>query len=200
MAEDLPARERILRAAVEIVARDGEAALRLADVAAAAGVALSLTTHYFRTRDQLVAEALAARFTGLVRDDLAQVAAAVGADDAAGFWDGVRRLTAEVLDRGRAEQRLMRLATVGGAHGRPELAARFGEEMASLLDEFGIVLASAQTRGFIRDDVDARALGTFIHAYTLGMVAADLDVRPSAIADVLAVVDQFFVAMGAGDR
>jgi AcrR family transcriptional regulator len=196
-ADRASARDRILAAAVGIVARDGEAALRLADVAAEAGVALSLTTHYFRTRDHLVAEALAARFAGLVRDDLRRVAASVDAGDAAAFWSGVRRLTGEVLDRGRAPQRLMRLATIGGAHGRPDLAARLGEELTALLDEFGAVLAAAQARGYIRADVDARALATFIHAYTLGMVAADLDVRPSDIADVLAVADRFFDAMGA---
>lgn len=188
------ARERILQAAVAIVERDGEASLRLADVAQAAGVALSLTTHYFRTRDHLVSEALATRFIGLVRDDLREVARHVGATDAEAFWAGVRRLTGEVITRRRAQQRLMRIATLGGAHGRPELAVRLGEEMASLLDEFGALMASAQERGFIRPDLDPRALATFIHAYTLGMVASDLDARPSSTAEVQRVIDVFFDA------
>jgi len=192
--EGLSARERILQAAVDIVERDGEAALRLADVAQAAGVALSLTTHYFRTRDHLVADALAARFVGLVREDLGEVARHVGAADADGFWDGVRRLTGEIITRRRAQQRLMRIATLGGAHGRPDLAVRLGEETASLLDEFGLLLASAQERGFIRPDLDPRAMATFIHAYTLGMVAADLDARPSPTAEVQRVIDAFFAA------
>ena len=103
MDADVPARERILRAAVDIIATEGEAALRLADVAAAAGVALSLTTHYFRTRDHLVAEALAERFAGLVRDDLRRIGRLVRAGDGEEFRAGLRKVTADVLDRRWAE-------------------------------------------------------------------------------------------------
>lgn len=191
VAEEIPARERILRAAVEIIAAEGEAALRLADVAAAAGVALSLTTHYFRTRDHLVAEALAERFSGLVRDDLRRIARLVREGDGGAFREGLSRLTADVLDRRRAEQRLARIAAVGGAHGRPDLAERLGEETAALLDELAIVIRSAQDAGLVRSDLDPRALATFIQAYSLGMVVADLDARPSTRADVQAVIDTF---------
>lgn len=189
--EDVPARERILRAAVDIIADEGEAALRLADVAHAAGVALSLTTHYFRTRDHLVAEALAERFAGLVRDDLRRIARLVREGDGAAFREGLSRLTADVLDRRRAELRLVRIAAIGGGHGRPELAARLGEETAALLDELAVVIRAAQEGGLVRDDLDPRALATFIQAYSLGMVVADIDTRPSSRADVQAVIDAF---------
>jgi AcrR family transcriptional regulator len=189
--EETPARERILRAAVDIIAAEGEAALRLADVAAAAGVALSLTTHYFRTRDHLVAEALAERFAGLVRDDLRRIARLVREGDGGAFRDGLTRLTADVLDRRRATQRLARIAAVGGAHGRPDLAQRLGEETAALLDELAVVIRSAQESGLVRADLDPRALATFLQAYSLGMVVADLDARPSDRADVQAVIDVF---------
>jgi AcrR family transcriptional regulator len=189
--EETPARERILRAAVDIIAAEGEAALRLADVAAAAGVALSLTTHYFRTRDHLVAEALAERFAGLVRDDLRRIARLVREGDGGAFREGLTRLTADVLDRRRATQRLARIAAVGGAHGRPDLAQRLGEETAALLDELAVVIRSAQESGLVRADLDPRALATFLQAYSLGMVVADLDARPSDRADVQAVIDVF---------
>ena len=189
--EETPARERILRAAVEIIAAEGEAALRLADVAAAAGVALSLTTHHFRTRDHLVAEALAERFAGLVRDDLRRIARLVREGDGGAFREGLVRLTADVLDRRRATQRLARIAAVGGAHGRPDLAQRLGEETAALLDELAVVIRSAQDAGLVRVGLDPRALATFIQAYSLGMVVADLDARPSDRAEVQAVIDVF---------
>jgi AcrR family transcriptional regulator len=189
--EETPARERILRAAVDIIAAEGEAALRLADVAAAAGVALSLTTHYFRTRDHLVAEALAERFAGLVRDDLRRIARLVREGDGGAFREGLTRLTADVLDRRRATQRLARIAAVGGAHGRPDLAQRLGEETAALLDELAVVIRAAQESGLVRADLDPRALATFLQAYSLGMVVADLDARPSDRADVQAVIDVF---------
>ncbi len=189
--EETPARERILRAAVDIIAAEGEAALRLADVAAAAGVALSLTTHYFRTRDHLVAEALAERFAGLVRDDLRRIARLVREGDGGAFRDGLTRLTADVLDRRRSTQRLARIAAVGGAHGRPDLSQRLGEETAALLDELAVVIRSAQESGLVRADLDPRARATFLQAYSLGMVVADLDARPSDRADVQAVIDVF---------
>jgi AcrR family transcriptional regulator len=51
-------REQLLRAALEIIVARGYAETRIADVAAHAGISPALVIYYFKTRDQLLTEAL----------------------------------------------------------------------------------------------------------------------------------------------
>jgi AcrR family transcriptional regulator len=71
-------RERILTAAATILEEGGEASLRLADVARAAGVTLSLVTHYYSSREGLVAAAHLRRLEGMTRADIQRVSRLVG--------------------------------------------------------------------------------------------------------------------------
>ena len=52
------ARERILRAATELIASDGIDEVRIARVANRARASTSLVHHYFSTREELLAQAL----------------------------------------------------------------------------------------------------------------------------------------------
>jgi len=57
-------RRRILDAAVQILESEGEAALRVLDIARMADVVPGLINHHFGGRDQLVAAAQLERFAG----------------------------------------------------------------------------------------------------------------------------------------
>jgi AcrR family transcriptional regulator len=56
------ARERILRAATELIAADGIDEVRIARVARRAGASTALVHHYFSTREELLAQALLQSF------------------------------------------------------------------------------------------------------------------------------------------
>ena len=51
-------REQILRAALEVIVERGYAETRIADVAERAGTSPALVIYYFKTRDQLLTEAI----------------------------------------------------------------------------------------------------------------------------------------------
>jgi AcrR family transcriptional regulator len=51
-------RERMLRAAVEVIVERGLAGTRIADVAERAGISSALVIYYFKTKDQLLADAM----------------------------------------------------------------------------------------------------------------------------------------------
>src|SRR5271170_7041950 len=51
-------REQMLRAALEVIVERGYAETRIADVAERAGTSPALVIYYFKTRDQLLTEAL----------------------------------------------------------------------------------------------------------------------------------------------
>jgi AcrR family transcriptional regulator len=190
--DDSPTRQRILMSAVEIIDEHGEAALRLMDVARRAGITLSLITHYFGTRDNLVAEAHTVRFKGLTSADAKKLVRVVGsASTKDEFRAALSALTAEVLDRKRASVRLARISAIGAAYGRPELLTELGDTMSELNDTLTEVITTMQDEGFLRPDIDPRAVATFISAYSLGAVVADLDARPADREQIAQVIGHF---------
>ena len=171
-------RSRILEAAFAIVEESGEAALRFADVAEQAGVALSVITHHFGTREGLLAAVHSRRFAGLVERDVARVSGLTGVISREEVSVAVARLTREVVAASRAPGRLARVSSIGATHGRPELSEAIAEEATRLIERLTEVLRDLQASGFMVDDVDPRAFAIFIQAYSIGMVLADLDTSP----------------------
>jgi AcrR family transcriptional regulator len=169
-------RRRILEAAVRLLETHGEASLRMTAIAEEAGVAVALITHHFGSRDGLVAAAQQARVAGAVSADLAAFEAILSdVETAETLLERLDAVVASVVDESRAPTRLSRIAALAGAHGRPDAKAMLGETIGELLSKLAALIEEGQQRGLIRADVDARALGTFIQAYALGLVLADLD-------------------------
>jgi urease accessory protein UreF len=57
-----------------------------------------------------------------------------------------------------------------------------------LLDAFTNLVMTGQRLGPVDPAVPARALATFLHAYAIGMVAADLDTTPASRGDLVNVI------------
>lgn len=169
-------RERILSVAVQVLESRGEAALRIAEVAEAADVALGLISYHFGGRDGLIVAAQQRRFAGLVRDDGAAFKRIL--DDVRTRDDLVAAssdLTRALLDSRRAQIRLSRIAAVASTFGRDDAYAITGEIVDQLLTDYSTHIAQAQARGLMRSDLDARAIATFVQSYALGLVVFDLD-------------------------
>ena len=197
-AERQTARDEILRVAIEIIDQSGEAALRMADVAERAGVAIALISHHFMSREGLVTEAQMARFLRQPFLDSRRVEEGVMAtSDLATFRAGVRQLTQELVGAARAEFRMQRITVIASSHGRPELTDRLKAAIQEITDGFERVMALAQRVGFIRSDLDCRAVAVATQAYAIGLVIADLDpARPDddRLAEVIdAFLDGVFV-------
>jgi len=190
--EDRPGgRERILAAALQMLETQGEAALRFTEIGERAGVAISVITHHFATREGLMAALHAHRFSGLVAgDQQALRSLSDTAADRAQFAAGIAAVTATVVDAARAHTRLTRVVSIGATHGRPELAAQIRRIATGLLDDLTTVVVTGQANGLLDATVDARALATFVQAYALGMVVADLDESPPSRAELAAVIDR----------
>ena len=84
-------------------------------------------------------------------------------------------LTRAVTDRSRADTRLSRFAAIATAHGRPEARESIGAALGDLLDDLAVLIMEAQLRGLVRQDLDARAIATFLQAYSLGLIIHDVD-------------------------
>jgi AcrR family transcriptional regulator len=182
-------RERILAVAAQVLDTHGEAALRIADVAETADVALGLISYHFGGRDGLIVAAQQRRFAGLVKDDQAafeQILDSVTTRDE--LVAALGAMTIALLDEARATTRMSRIAAVASAFGRDEAHMVMGAIVSQLLDGHRILIERAQVRGRIRIDLDARAMATFVQSYALGLVTFDLDPAPPTPAQMHAVI------------
>ena len=186
-------KDRVLSAAMELIAEHGEARLRLADVAERAGLSIGAVQHHFRNRERLVAHAQSQRFVEPARADITAIRELF---DNAGTADEVRvaleAVTRLVVDRARAEQRMDRLSSLSASHGRPDVYANMQAEVSQLTEEFADAIRGLQTKSFVRRDVDATAVSVFVQSYALGIVIADL-VEPACPDEALANVVDLFV-------
>jgi TetR/AcrR family transcriptional regulator, regulator of cefoperazone and chloramphenicol sensitivity len=190
-------RARILEAAVQQLEEHGEGSLRLAAIAEQAGVALALITHHFGSRDGLVAAAQQVRLAGAVAADVEAInAISARVDSTRELRERIAAVTTALVTTTRARTRLSRIAALASAHGRPDARAALGDTVKRLIDSLTDVIERAQEQGFIRPDVDPRALASFVQAYALGLVVADLDPDrpdPDALHHVITTaVDGFF--------
>jgi TetR/AcrR family fatty acid metabolism transcriptional regulator len=196
-------RRRILAAAVDIIDSHGEAALRMADVARQANVAIGLVGHYFGGRDGLVAAAQAERFSGTVIDDLARLHELVGdRRSRSDVHAALSALTRELIGPARERRRLARIAALGAAHGRPELRDQLSASVGDLLDVFTTIVMIGQEEGYVRPDLDPRGIATLVQGYALGLVLADLDPRaapPEALAEVIDAAMSCLLVVGKHD-
>ena len=187
----LGGRERILAAARDILDAEGEAALKFSAIAERADVAASAITHHFGTREGLLATLHAERFAGLTQPDIdASRQLARGAADREQLQAGMAAITDAMIDQGRASVRLARVMSIGATHGRPGLEAAVRRTATELLDGLEMAIVTGQAKGLFDRTVDARAYATFVQAYALGMIVADLDETPADREAVARLIDR----------
>lgn len=196
-SEKIPGIERILAAALDILDREGESALRFATIAEHAGVAISVITHHFATRENLIAQLHAHRFRGLAEDDLAIMKQlAKSATNREQFIAGLTAVTASVVATNRVHNRLARIVSVGAIHGRDDLAQDIRHAATRIIDQMTEIVLIAQANDLFDPSVNPRAFATFVQAYALGMIQTDLDenpVPPEAMTEIiLRSVETFF--------
>jgi AcrR family transcriptional regulator len=137
-------RDAILSAAIKEIAVNGYEAVRLRDIAKAAGVSIGLLQHHFGTRDELVGEAFGYHCAALLREW--ETLARDRVDDP---WDRLLGL----VDRLARSQLLAERATIwagfcASAARRPELRPH----LRRVVEEWRSVLAEAVRDGTSRGE------------------------------------------------
>ena len=155
--------QRILECAIEVIETQGEAAVRVARVAAMAGIAVPSVYHWFGSREGLVIAAHSERF----RRNLSVLInpyrqALAESTTAAEFRVAILRALELVFDPSRSQARLTRLNVLGSATTRPELLSMVALRHKNLVEDVSAVIADGQTRGWVRRDHDADSLGLYL--------------------------------------
>ncbi|MEY4605822.1 MAG: HTH-type transcriptional regulator BetI [Actinomycetota bacterium] len=189
-------KQRILEAAIEVIGEQGEAAVRVVDVAHRAGVTQGMVTYHFGTRTNLVIEAQRQRYIATVLDDIGISMAAL---DSAVTIDSLmilaRQMTDVILSPERNEVRRDRLNALGYAAGHALAWDRFRSASTELLDRWSTFFVRIAEHGLLRDGVTPRAAATMITAYSFGLVVTELDDRAPSRAELAEVINGFVRSM-----
>jgi AcrR family transcriptional regulator len=160
----------ILHATMSAIAKKGDAGVRVAKVAKAAGVTTGAIYSRFGSREGL----LAAAHTEFMHEMVAEIIGSLG-----GILDSVEGnpLTspqyAEVM-RGafmgaQAENALRWAAAASRAQHQPDLAAQLQPIERGMLDGITSIIQRGQTDGWMRPDIDPRAIAVIIFGGVIGM-------------------------------
>jgi AcrR family transcriptional regulator len=171
-------RRVIIEVAIELLDENGEQGLRIAEVQRRSGISIGSIYHHFGGRDGLIQAARARQFRashpthGLMIAELAESASS--ADE---FVAGLANVIRTVHSEDRAAERFQRLVYIGSAMSRPDLLDELRAQQTELIEGAAELVQQLVDRGWVRDDVSARALVTFALALELGSVVADLDLQ-----------------------
>lgn len=164
---DETTRDYLLRLAIEAIEQGGEAAVKAKEICREADIAVTSLYHYLGSRDGLVSEAQAKRYTDSIQDVFQ-------------LWDsGVRSCNSKedfrmlleqmlnyVLRPERAHARMVRLNVLGSSYARPALRAAIVDAQEKVFEAQVTTLDYAREQGWIRPEIDAKA----VSAWHLGVI------------------------------
>jgi AcrR family transcriptional regulator len=189
-------RERILAAAIAALDKGGDAAVRVTDVAHAAGVTQGMVTYHFRRRDLLVMEAQRRRFDATTADDVGILRASIGTIASQGeLVEVIAQMIDQVLTNERGLVRVRRLSSLGHAATSDESQPALVESHTEVIDEFTELIATAQQLGLVKSSLSPRAVASVITGTTFGLVLNEFDARPPTTAELAMVINSMFATL-----
>ena len=172
-------RQRILELAVAAIDEGGEVAIRVNDLAAAAGVTVPTLYRHFGNRDGLVEAAQTHRFRTTQSVDSTVFAASLARCK---NRDDVRRaLRKELLthfEKDRWGLRQVRLNALGAGYARPKLAESLALAQRQNAIAITDMLLPFQKKGWIRKDIDLPATVYWFMGQILGRVLIEMGDNP----------------------
>jgi AcrR family transcriptional regulator len=172
-------RQRILELAVSAIDEGGEAAVRVNDLAAEAGVTVPTLYRHFGSRDGLVEAAQTYRFRKTQFVDSSVLAASLAkCKNQDELRKALRKELLTHFDTDRWVLRQVRLNALGAGYARPELAASLA--LAQKQGAMGIaeMLLPFQKKGWIRKDIDLLATVYWFMGQILGRVLIEMGDDP----------------------
>ena len=192
--EPHPTRDLIIETTAGLMKKKGVGALHIDDVLEATGLTRGAVYHHFENVDDLIENALLATYSegvainiGFIRNILAT------AKSSEEFRSGV--LQANVLyaeNRKLRDVRKLRAHALAVATPDGSLARGLEAAQKRLTDEYVAVITAAQSKGWVRRDVEPRALAIFVQAYSFGAIIDDVAAEHLEVASWQRIIESFF--------
>jgi AcrR family transcriptional regulator len=157
-ADDL--RERLLRAAAAVFARQGYDGTKIMDIVRESGLSTGAVYGRFRSKNDLLREAIVSRSSSAAR---------LGADGIERVADLIA-LGVTCTDRPLTDAEALRLEAYVTARREPEVAQALAESHAAFRDRMAPLAAEAQRDGTVSDDIDPEAVLFLVRILHLGLL------------------------------
>ena len=168
-------RSQMICAAIEMMEFAGEGSVRVAKIAEKVGVTEPLVYHHFKNRAALVTAAYAEWYKRCqdLEVPIDQLMAMVNNQEE--YERAVRASVTWSYQPERIAARGVRLSVIGAAQTNPELAKAVNQINRSFLTSLAQATEYAQTKGWVRSDLDPMATAYWLHGQINGRVVAEMD-------------------------
>jgi AcrR family transcriptional regulator len=179
---DLSSQERIRESTLRVIHDHGIVGLRIADVAAGAGVSVALIYKYFGDRDGLLAEVLGTELERHYEEDIALIETALqsGGADSLDLKAFVAALPHPQEDW-RRERRWLRIEALAASRTIPSLTVRIGQSVDRVAESMAKLAERIRERTGNDSPTTARIMAWLGMAIGMGFVLND--VMSSSITD-----------------
>ena len=174
-----PTKLLLLETAIALIDEFGPQGFTVETLLEKSSISKGSLYHHFHDFSDVIEQAQVARFSRTVTADTANMLdvlrGATSKDDLLSRLDGIMRFASGPA---RAQFRSDRATIVGLSRHSKKFAEALATEQQIVTDALADVAREMQERGWIRTDVDPRALATFVQAYSLGFVLNDITQDP----------------------
>jgi AcrR family transcriptional regulator len=153
-------RERLLRAAVAVFARQGYDGTKIMDIVRESGLSTGAVYGRFRSKNDLLREAIVTHSRRTAR---------VGGDDFARVADMIAAVATHTADP-LTDAEAVRLEAYVTARREPEVAAAIDESYRVFRERLAPVVAEAEADGTVGDEVDPDAVLFLVRILNLGLL------------------------------
>jgi AcrR family transcriptional regulator len=151
----------------------------MVEVVRRAGVTTGALYHHFRDMNHLLEEAIAIQYPVGVRESLTMIKEGIDAattlEDFQQLMRDVTRLSQAPENKARRMQRARYLAIAFSSESLHEVIAQQQKQMTA---ELSAELQRVADRGWLRADLNPKAVAVFLQAYTLGRIVDDITDDP----------------------
>lgn len=174
----------VIEATIRAIEAGGEASVRIDEILSQTGISKGSLYHHFGGREGLIAAARVTQFSRFVAEDATNIRDALTQTSTYGeFIEAASSLVRIGSGIEREQARLNRLSVIASSYGRPELRESLALQQHIHTETIADAVRYGQKMGWVRTDVDARAIAVFVQGYNLARVLLDIDTEPVSTSD-----------------
>lgn len=177
-----PTKRLLVETVVELLETKKPNEILAEEVLEISGVSKGSMYHHFEDLQELVETAQLVRYSKWIDLSIEFMTKYVlGASNKENFVESLRKLTELTQASDRKGARAERARALAACFDNPRMAKAMGAETQRHTDALADIIQEVQHRGFIRPDVDPKAIAVFIQSYTLGKMVNDYN--PTGVDD-----------------